>query len=102
MPIELPLGPGGADRGKTAVPGDPATSARSSPAAAEKAIVEETELTLTLVNWMQFELGQVYVIPRRHAPTLFDLTDEEAVAVIHTVRRLPTRFCGRTTRTGST
>ena len=68
----------------------------------EKAIVEETDLTLTLVNWMQFELGQVYVIPRRHAPTLFDLTDEEAVAVFHTVRRIADALCGRTTRTGST
>ena len=28
------------------------------------------------------------MIPRRHAPTLFDLTDEEAVAVTHTVRRI--------------
>ena len=54
----------------------------------DKGIVEETEATLTLVNWAQFELGQVYVIPRRHAPTLFDLTDEEAVAVIHAVRRV--------------
>ena len=49
----------------------------------DKGVVEETETTLTLVNWAQFELGQVYVIPRRHAPTLFDLTDEEAVAVTH-------------------
>lgn len=54
----------------------------------DKGIVEETGVTLTLVNWAQFELGQVYVIPRRHAPTLFDLTDEEAVAVIHAVRRV--------------
>lgn len=54
----------------------------------DKGIVEEIEATLTLVNWAQFELGQVYVIPRRHAPTLFDLTDEEAVAVIHAVRRV--------------
>ena len=42
---------------------------------------------LTLVNWAQFELGQLFVIPRRHAPTLFDLTDEESVAVIRAVRR---------------
>ena len=87
MPIELPLGPGGADRGKTAVPGDPCYFCEVIAGRAEKAIVEETEVTLTLVNWMQFELGQVYVIPRRHAPTLFDLTDEEAVALFHTVRQ---------------
>ena len=45
-------------------------------------------MTLTVVNWAQFELGQVYVIPRRHAPTLFDLTDGESEAVIHAVRRV--------------
>jgi len=28
------------------------------------------------------------VIPKRHAPTLLDLTDEEAVAVINAVRRI--------------
>ena len=38
-------------------------------------------------NCAQFELGQVYVVPRRHAPTLFDLTDEEAAVVMHAVRR---------------
>ena len=51
-------------------------------------MVEETELTLTLVNWAQFELGQVYVVPRCHAPTLFDLTNDETVAVIHAARRV--------------
>ncbi len=51
-------------------------------------MVEETGLTLTLVNWAQFELGQVYVVPRRHAPTLFDLTNDETVAVIHAARRV--------------
>ena len=54
----------------------------------EKGIVEETETTLTLVNWNQFEWGQVYVIPRRHAPTLLDLTDEEAAEVMRAVRRV--------------
>ena len=89
MPIEVPLGPGGADRGKTRVPGDPCYLCEVIGGRAEKAkaIVEETEATLTLVNWAQFELGQLFVIPRRHAPTLFDLTDEESVAVIRAVRR---------------
>ena len=89
MPIVLPLGPGGADRGKTAVPGDPCYFCEVD----RRPLGEghrrgDGDLTLTLVNWNQFELGQVYVIPRRHAPTLLDLTDEEAVAVIHTVRRI--------------
>ena len=87
MPIEVPTGPGGADRGKTPAPGDPCYLCEIVGGRSEKAIVEETNLTLTIVNWTQFELGQVYVIPRRHAPTLFDLTDEEAAAVIHAVRR---------------
>ena len=77
MPIEIPTGPGGADRGKTAAPGDPCYLCEVVAGHSEKAIVEETETTLTLVNWKQYELGQVYVIPRRHAPTLLDLTDEE-------------------------
>ena len=87
MPIEIPIGPGGADRGKTAVPGDPCYLCEVIAGRSEKGMVEETELTLTLVNWAQFELGQVYVVPRRHAPTLFDLTDDETVAVIHAARR---------------
>ena len=33
-------------------------------------------------------MGQVYVIPRRHAPTLFDLTDGEATAIMHAVQRV--------------
>lgn len=54
----------------------------------KKDIVEETELTLTLVNNRQFSPGQVIVVPRRHAPTLFDLTDEEAAALMLTARRV--------------
>ncbi len=88
MPIEVPEGPGGADRGKTPVPGDPCYMCEVVGGRAEKGIVEEAGLTLTVMNWKQYELGQVYVIPRRHAPTLFDLTDEEAEAVIHGVRRV--------------
>ena len=41
-----------------------------------------------MINWKQFELGQVYVIPRRHAPTLFDLSDDEANAIMQAVRRV--------------
>ncbi len=92
MPIQVPQGPGGADRGKTPVPGDPCYLCEVIEGRAQKGVVEETELTLTLVNWAQFELGQVYVIPRRHAPTLFDLTDEEAVAIIRAVRRTADAF----------
>lgn len=51
-------------------------------------VVEETELTITLVNIRQFEEGQVLVIPRRHAPTLLDLTDSEVEALAHASRRV--------------
>lgn len=54
----------------------------------DKGLVEETELTLTIVNIRQFEVGQVLVIPRRHAPTILDLTDEESPAVMDAVRRV--------------
>ncbi len=87
MPIEIPLEPGAADRGKTPVPGDPCYLCEVIAGRKDKGIVEETDWTLTMVNWKQYEVGQVYVIPRRHAPTLLDLTDEEAVAVFHAVRR---------------
>ena len=84
MPIEVPRGPGGADRGKSPVSGDPCYLCEVVGGRAEKGIVEKTDLTLTVVNWAQFELGQVYVIPTR----LFDLTDQEAEAAIHAVRRV--------------
>lgn len=51
-------------------------------------IIEQAPLTLTIVNGRQFEIGQCIVIPRRHAPTLLDLTREEAEAVIAAARRV--------------
>ena len=54
----------------------------------DKGLVEETELTLTLVNIRQFEVGQALVIPRRHAPTILDLTDDELHAIMRAVRRV--------------
>ena len=54
----------------------------------DKGLVEETDLTLTIVNIRQFEVGQALVISRRHAPTILDLTDEEASAIIRAVRRV--------------
>ena len=52
------------------------------------AVIEETADTIAFVNAAQFEAGQSLVIPRRHAPTLLDLTDDEAAAVMATIRRL--------------
>ena len=51
-------------------------------------LVEETDLTLTIVNIRQFEVGQVFVIPRRHAPTVLDLTGDESAALMDAVRRV--------------
>ena len=52
------------------------------------AVIDEDELTISWINPAQFEEGQALVIPRRHAPTLLDLTDEEAAALMANVRRL--------------
>ena len=90
MPIDVPTGPGGARRGKQPSSDDPCFLCEVIDGREDKGIVETTEQTLTFVNWKQFESGQVYVIPRRHAPTLFDLTDEEATAIMHAVRRVAT------------
>jgi len=51
-------------------------------------VLEETKLTLAALTGTQFEVGQSLIIPRRHAPTLFDLTEEESVAIITAARRV--------------
>ena len=45
-------------------------------------IITSDELTMTLLNGRQFEIGQCMVIPRRHAPTLLDLEVGEQGAVM--------------------
>jgi histidine triad (HIT) family protein len=50
-------------------------------------VVEETALTLTMLNGRQFEVGQCIVVPVRHAPTLLDLRVEEEAAVMAAARR---------------
>lgn len=52
------------------------------------AVVTESELTLTVVNPYQFEIGQCCVITRRHAATLLDLTKREGAAVIEAAREV--------------
>ena len=88
MPIEVPLGPGGHDREKPPLPTGSCYLCEAAAGRSEKPLVEETDHTATLVNWKQFELGQVYVVTKRHAPTILDLTDEEATSVMHAVRRI--------------
>ena len=51
------------------------------------AVVSETDLTLTFVAPRRQHLGRLLVISKRHAPTLFDLTDEEAAAIMRDTRR---------------
>jgi diadenosine tetraphosphate (Ap4A) HIT family hydrolase len=50
-------------------------------------LIEETDLTLTLLNGRQFEVGQCIVVPRRHAPTLLELTSAEGNAVMAAAKR---------------
>ena len=87
MPIEVPLGPGGHDRDKPPLPAGSCYLCEAVAGRTEKPIVEETDHTATFVNWNQFELGQVLVVTKRHAPTILDLTEEEATSVMHAVRR---------------
>ena len=46
------------------------------------AVVSETDLTLTFVAPRRQHQGRLLVITKRHVPTLLDLTDEEAAAIM--------------------
>ena len=50
--------------------------------------VHEDELTLAFMDLGQVNPGHVLVASKRHAATLFDLTPEEAGAVMQTARRV--------------
>jgi diadenosine tetraphosphate (Ap4A) HIT family hydrolase len=52
------------------------------------AIIEENEITLTVINPWQFEVGQCCVITRRHVATLLALTDTESEAVALAAKRI--------------
>ena len=52
----------------------------------ECAVVLDRPLTLSFVHPRQSHRGRLLVIPKRHAPTIFDLTDDEAAAVMADVR----------------
>jgi diadenosine tetraphosphate (Ap4A) HIT family hydrolase len=52
------------------------------------AIIDESEHTLTVINPMQFEVGQCCVITRRHVATLLDLTDAECEIILIAARRV--------------
>ncbi len=51
-------------------------------------VIEQTGLTITVLNGRQFEVGQCMVLPIRHAPTLLDLHEEEEIAVMRAAKRI--------------
>jgi histidine triad (HIT) family protein len=75
MPIELPQGP--------CLFCERITGDRD-----DWAVIAEDEQAISFINPRQYEEGQALVIPRRHAPTLLDLADAEAAALMIHVRRL--------------
>lgn len=52
------------------------------------AIIDESDLTVTVINPWQFETGQCCVITRRHVATLLDLSDEECGAIACSAKRV--------------
>ena len=52
------------------------------------AIIDESELTLTVINPWQFEVGQCCVITRRHVATLLDLSQQECEAIMISAKRV--------------
>lgn len=53
-------------------------------------LLDRTDLTITVLNGRQFEIGQCMVLPLRHAPTLIDLTEPEEAALMAAAKRLAT------------
>lgn len=51
-------------------------------------VIEQAELTMTVLNGRQYEIGQCIVLPVRHAPTLLDLEQDEEAAIMAAARRL--------------
>ena len=46
----------------------------------------EDEATVTLLNGRQYEVGQSIVVPRRHCPTLLELSAAELAALMQAVQ----------------
>jgi len=51
-------------------------------------VIEHNDLTVTMLNGRQFEVGQCLVLPVRHAPTLLDLTQEEESAIMAAAKKI--------------
>ena len=52
------------------------------------AIIDESELTLTVIYPRQFDVGQCCVITRRHVATLLDLSNNECAAIAVSAKRV--------------
>lgn len=52
------------------------------------AVVDEDDLSLTVINPWQFEVGQCCVITRRHVATLLDLSDDECGSIARAAKRV--------------
>ena len=52
--------------------------------------IDRDALTMTVLNGRQYEPGQCIVFPVRHVPTLLDLDDAEAAAVMRAAKRIGT------------
>ena len=76
MPIELPIHERGCPFCGNIMGGN------------QTAAVVDTPDVFAFLNPRQFGQGHVLVIPRRHAPTILDLTPDEALAVMTQVHRL--------------
>ena len=51
-------------------------------------VIAETDITVTLLNGRQYEIGQCVVVPKRHAPTLLDLDPAESHAILQDASNL--------------
>jgi histidine triad (HIT) family protein len=51
-------------------------------------VIDQCELTQTVVNPSQYEIGQCCVITRRHVETILDLSDGEGAAIIVAAKRV--------------
>jgi len=54
---------------------------------ARYAVIAESEHTLTVMNPWQYEVGQCLVVTRRHVPTLLELSESEARAIVVDAQR---------------
>ena len=52
------------------------------------AVIDKCELTQTVINPSQYEIGQCCVITRRHVGTLLELSDGESSAIIVAAKKV--------------